>query len=186
MSYQNIHQSTEQKMIKAVEVMEDEFKGVRSGRATPALVDSIRVDYYNTPTPLKQLATISIPEPNIIIIKPYDVTSVGGIEKAILKSNLGITPVNDGKMVRLVIPPLSEERRKQMAKLLKDISERAKVAVRNIRRDANNQAEAEFKSGALPEDDKFRLKDELQKLTEKYEKKIDELISKKNKEIMEV
>ena len=185
MTYQRMQQDADQKMVKAIAVMDDEFKGLRSGRATPALVDNIRIDYYNTETPLKQLATISVPEPRLIIIKPYDISILGAIEKAILKSNIGITPNNDGKMIRLAIPPLSEERRKQLTKVVKDISERTKVTLRNIRRDVNSQIEIQSKDGKLPEDDKFRLKDELQKLTEKYEKQIDEVAQKKNKEIME-
>lgn len=186
MPAQQIIQNSEQKMVKAVEVMSGEFKGIRSGRASPALVENIRVEYYGTPTPLKQMATISIPEARLIIIKPYDATSLGTIEKAILKSDIGITPANDGKLIRLAVPHLSEERRKQLTKISKDIAEKAKISVRNVRRDALHQADEEEKSKAITEDDKFRIKDEMQKLTEKYEKQIDELLVKKNKEIMEV
>ena len=186
MPAQQIIQNSEQKMTKAVEVMTAEFKGIRSGRATPALVENIRVEYYGAPTPLKQIATISIPEARLIIIKPYDATSLGTIEKSILKSDIGITPANDGKLIRLAVPHLSEERRKQLTKVSKDTSEKAKIAVRNIRRDALHQVDEEEKKKTLTEDDKFRLKDELQKLTEKYEKQIDDLLVKKNKEIMEV
>ncbi|MFA5795250.1 MAG: ribosome recycling factor [Candidatus Brocadiia bacterium] len=179
-------QSNEQKMAKAIEVMSNDFKGIRSGRATPALVENIRVDYYGAPTPLKQLANISIPEARLVIIKPYDASVLQTVEKAILKSDIGITPANDGKMIRLAIPHLSEDRRKQLGKMAKDASEKTKISVRNVRREALHQVEEEEKKKTLTEDDKFRLKEDLQKLTDKYEKQIDELLSKKTKEIMEV
>lgn len=186
MSYQSIHQQSEQKMQKSVEVMNEETKGIRTGRATPALVENIRVEYYGAPTPLKQLASISIPEPRLIVIKPYDASILSSTEKAILKSELGITPQNDGKLIRLIIPHLSEERRKQLSKMVKDISERTKTSIRNIRRDSLKLVEEEEKAKSISEDDKFKLKDELQKLTEKYEKEVDTHIDKKTKEIMEV
>ncbi|MFH1227923.1 MAG: ribosome recycling factor [Planctomycetota bacterium] len=183
---QQIMQNSEQKMSKAIEAMNNEFKGIRSGRATPSLVDNVRVDYYGVPTPLKQLANISIPEARLMIIKPYDATVLQSVEKAILKSDIGITPANDGKMIRLAIPHLSEDRRKQLSKMAKDASEKTKISVRNVRREALHQVEEEEKKKALTEDDKFRLKEDLQKLTDKYEKQIDELLIKKTKEIMEV
>lgn len=186
MPYQEITQQSEHKMKKALEVMSDELKGIRTGRATPALVENIRAEYYSTQTPLKQLATISVPEPRLIIIKPYDPTVLGEVEKAILKSELGITPANDGKLIRLAIPPLSEERRRQLSKMVKDVAERIKVTIRNIRRDGNKQAEVDEKEGKLPEDDKFRLKEDLQKLTEKYEKQVADITDNKTQEIMEV
>lgn len=186
MPYNEIYQASEQKMTKVIEGVTNEFKSVRAGRATPGLVEHIRVEYYGAPTPLKQVATISIPEPRLIIIKPYDPSTLGNIEKAILKSDIGITPNNDGKLIRLPVPPLSEERRKQLSKMIKEMSEKTRISLRNIRRDSNKQAETEEKKGAMPEDDKFRLKDELQKLTEKYEKKIGEIVDNKTKEIMEI
>ncbi|MEK7448246.1 MAG: ribosome recycling factor [Planctomycetota bacterium] len=186
MPFNEIYQDAEQKMKKAVEVLLEEFKRIRTGRATPGLVESIQVDYYGTATPLKHLAAISIPEPKLLIIKPYDVSSTGAIEKAILKSEIGITPANDGKMVRLVIPPLSEERRKQLVKMIKELVEKAKVVVRNVRRDAIKQGEDEEKAKKISEDDKFLLKDKLQELTTNKEKEIDELLTKKTKEIMEI
>jgi len=186
MAYDDIVLEAEEKMEKAVEVLMHEFKGVRTGRATPGLVEGIPVDYYGAPTPIKQLATITIPDARMIVLKPFDPGSLGEIAKAIQKSNLGINPANDGKVIRLAIPPLSEERRRQMTKLAKDMVEKAKVAIRNVRRDANAQADAEEKAGTLTEDDRFKAKEEIQRLTEQYEAKADEAFEKKTKEIMEV
>jgi ribosome recycling factor len=186
MSYQTIHQESSQRMQKTIEVMNDEMRGIRTGRASPALVDNIRVEYYGSPTPLKQMAAISIPEPRLIVIKPYDISLLGEIGKAILKSELGITPQNDGKLIRLAIPHLSEERRKQLSKAVKDVAERTKTSIRNIRRDGLKSGDDEEKAKTLSEDDKFKLKDELQKMTEKFEKEVDNLIDKKIKEVMEV
>ncbi|MCK4908278.1 MAG: ribosome recycling factor [Planctomycetes bacterium] len=184
MPFNDIYQGSEQKMNKALDVMKDEFKRIRTGRATPGLVENIKVDYYGTPTMLKQLATISIPEPKLLIIKPFDVNSTGDIEKAILKSEIGITPNNDGKLIRLVVPPLSEERRKQLTKGIKELVEKAKISIRNIRRDAIKQGEDEEEKKILSEDDKFRLKEKMQELTTKKEKESGELLAKKTKEIM--
>ncbi|MBI4834351.1 MAG: ribosome recycling factor [Planctomycetes bacterium] len=186
MPYQVIMQQSEQRMQKTIQVMAEEIKGIRTGRASPALVDNIRVEYYGTQTPLKQLATISVPEPRLLVIKPFDMSCIGDIEKAILKSELGITPQSDGKLVRLAVPHLSEERRKQLSKMVKETAERNKVSVRNIRRDALKMAEDEEKAKTISEDEKFKVKDEMQKLTEKYEKEVDTLLEKKTKEIMEV
>jgi ribosome recycling factor len=176
----------EQKMQKAMEVMANEFKGIRAGRASPALVENIKVEYYGSPTPMKQLANISVPEPRMIIIKPFDQTSLGAIEKAIMTSDAGINPNNDGKLIRLNLPPLSEDRRKQLSKVARDTAEKIKVAVRNIRRDGIKLVEDEEKKKTITEDAKFKLKDELQKLTEKYEKQIDDNVSRKTAEIMEI
>ncbi|MFH0888923.1 MAG: ribosome recycling factor [Planctomycetota bacterium] len=173
-------------MQKALEVMVNEFKGIRTGRASPALVENIRVEYYGSPTPLKQIANISVPEPRMIIIKPYDQTFLKDIEKAIMTSDTGINPNNDGKLIRLNLPPLSEERRKQLSKVAKDTAEKAKVSVRNIRRDSIRLVEDEEKKKTLTEDAKFKLKDDLQELIEKNEKQIDELLSKKTADIMEI
>ncbi len=166
--------------------MTGEFRGIRTGRASPALVDNIKVEYYGSPTPLKQIANISVPEPRMIIIKPYDLSSLGAIEKAIMTSDAGINPNNDGKLIRLNLPPLSEDRRKQLSKVARDTAEKIKVAVRNIRRDGIKLVEDEEKKKTITEDAKFKLKDELQKLTEKYEKQIDDNVSKKTTEIMEI
>ena len=144
------------------------------------------MEYYGSPTPLKQIANISVPEPRMIIIKPYDLSSLGAIEKAIMTSDAGINPNNDGKLIRLNLPPLSEDRRKQLSKVARDTAEKIKVAVRNIRRDGIKLVEDEEKKKTITEDAKFKLKDELQKLTEKYEKQIDDNVSKKTTEIMEI
>jgi len=173
-------------MQKAIEVMNNEFRGIRTGRASPALVENIKVDYYGSPTPLKQIANISVPEPRSIIIKPFDPSALGAVEKAIMTSDTGINPNNDGKLIRLSIPPLSEERRKQLSKIAKDAAEKTKVSLRNIRRDSNRLIDEEEKKKTLTEDAKFKLKDELQKLTERYEKQTDEMLNKKTAEIMEV
>ncbi|MDI6732791.1 MAG: ribosome recycling factor [Planctomycetota bacterium] len=181
-----IYNNGEEKMQKAIEVMTNDFKGIRTGRASSAFVENIKVDYYGSPTPLKQIANIAVPEPRMIIIKPYDQSSLGAIEKAIMTSDTGINPANDGKLIRLNIPPLSEERRKQLSKVARDNAEKTKISIRNIRRDAIRVVEDEEKKKTLTEDAKFKLKDELQKLTEKYEKRVDELLSKKAAEIMEI
>jgi ribosome recycling factor len=186
MPYDDIVLEAEEKMEKAVEVLMQEFKGVRTGRATPGLVEGISVDYYGAPTNLRQLATITIPDARMIVLKPFDPGSLGEIEKAIQKSNLGINPANDGKVIRLAIPPLSEERRKQMVKMAKEMVEKAKVAIRNARRDGNTQADKEEKDKGLTEDEKFKAKEEIQRLTEQYEKKAEDAFEKKTKEIMEV
>ncbi len=186
MPYDDIYLEADDKMNKSASALAEELKGVRTGRASAGLVDSIRVEYYGAPTPLKQLATISVPDPRLIVIKPFDVSALAEIQKAIQKSELGINPMNDGKLIRLAVPPLSEERRKQLGRLVKDMVERARVSVRNVRRDAVKQAEDEEKDGTLTEDEKFKLKEEIQKLTEGLEKKLDEMLEKKQKEIMEV
>lgn len=176
----------ESKMQKAIEVMTHELKGVRTGRASPALVENVKVEYYGTPTPLKSLAALSTPEPSLIVVKPFDPGSLGEIEKAIQKADLGLNPQNDGKVLRVRVPPLSEERRKQMVKLVQEVAERQKVAVRNVRRDANKTIDDAEKAKKMSEDEKFRLKDECEKMTHRYEKTIDETAAKKSKEVMEV
>jgi ribosome recycling factor len=185
MPYDDIVLEAEDKMEKAIEVMVGEFRGVRTGRASPGLVDGVRVDYYGAPTPLKGLASITIPEPRMIMIKPFDAGAIGDIEKAIQKSDLGINPQSDGKIIRLVIPPLSDERRKQMSKLVKEVGEKAKVSIRNIRRDANQVAETEEKDKTISEDEKKRTRDEVDRLTKEYEAKVQDLVDKKTKEVME-
>ncbi|MBI2932152.1 MAG: ribosome recycling factor [Planctomycetes bacterium] len=185
MPYEDVVLEAEEKMEKAVEVMVNEFKGVRTGRASPGLVEGVRVEYYGAPTPLKGLASITVPEPRLIMIKPFDAKALGDIEKAIQKSDLGLNPQSDGKILRLVIPPLSEERRKQMSKLVKDIGEKAKVALRNVRRDANAAADAEEKEKKMSEDEKKRTREELDRLIKAHEAKIADLVERKIKEVME-
>ena len=176
----------EEKMEKAVDHLGHTFRGIRTGRASPGLVENIRVDYYGSPTPLTHMANVSIPEPRLIMIKPFDASAVADVVKAIQKSELGITPQSDGKIIRLVIPPLSEERRKQLSSMVKEKAEEARVAIRNVRRDANKQAKSAADDGHLPADDVAKLEEEIQTLTKTYEGKVDESLAKKTKEIMDV
>ena len=185
MTLDDILLETEEKMEHAVEHLRREFRGIRTGRASPALVDHIKVNYYGSPTDLRQLATISTPEATLIVIKPFDPSSLKDIEKAIFASDLGITPMSDGKVIRLGIPPLSTERRTQLAGQLKKMSEAARVAVRNARRDANKDIDTQEEEGELTEDQAKHGKDDVQKLTDKHEKAITEVLDAKTKEIRE-
>jgi len=186
MPYDDIVLEAEDKMEKAVAVLLDEMRGVRTGRASASLVDGLKVDYYGAPTALKALASITVPEPRMILVKPFDAGAIDGIVKAIQKSDVGLTPQSDGKIVRLSVPPMSEERRKQMAKLVKEHGEKAKVSIRNIRRDGNQQAEGEEKGGKMSEDELKRTREEIDRLTKEYEGKAIETVEKKTKEVMEV
>ncbi len=176
---------TEEKMESAVEYLRKEFRGIRTGQASVGLVDHIKVDYYGSPTDLRQLASIATPEPNLIVIKPFDPNSLKDIEKAIIASDLGITPQSDKNIIRLNVPALSIERRKQLANQVKKMAEQARVAVRNARRDGNKQLEKEQKSSEITEDDAYTGKEKTQELTNEYEKKIDELLDAKVKDIEE-
>jgi ribosome recycling factor len=175
---------TKQKMEKTIEHLKKELSKVRSGRASASILDDIKVDYYGTQMAITQLATISIPEPRLILIQPWDASSIPAIEKAILKSEIGITPTNDGKIIRLTIPQLTEERRKELIKLAKKICEENKVAIRNERRDAIEKIKADEKNKLISEDDSKRLQKEVQELTDTFIKKIDEIMALKEKEIM--
>lgn len=175
----------EEKMEKAADFFHRELRGIRTSRASAGLVEHIRVEYYGTPTELRQLASIAVPEPDMILIKPFDPGSVKDIERAIQASDLGITPAVDGRIIRLPVPPLSMERRTRLAGQLKRMAEEARVAVRNIRRDANKETDKEEHEGVLTEDDARKCKDEIQDLTDEYGKKIDGLLEEKNKEVME-
>ena len=181
MDYDTIVFETEERMEKALEVLKEKYRGMRTGRANVGLVDGIRVDYYGSSTPLKQIANISAPEADLLVIKPFDPGSLGEIEKAILKSDVGIHPQNDGKLIRLQVPPLSQERRKQLAQRAKETAEEARIAIRNIRRDGNKHADGIAKS--MSEDDLKKLKDEVQKLTKSFEEKIDAALDQKTKEL---
>ncbi len=176
----------EEKMEKAVLVFRDHLRGLRTGRASAGLVDSIRVSYYGSATPLKHLASIAVPESNLIVIKPFDPKLCGEIEKAILSSELGITPANDGKVIRLAVPPLSAERRKQLVARVRELAEEARVALRNIRRDANKKIDQEQKDKLLTEDERDRAKEDVQELIKDYEKKVEELVEQKSQEILEI
>jgi ribosome recycling factor len=175
----------EERMEKAVGVFRDELRGLRTGRATPALVDSMRVEYYGQPTPIKQLAQISTPDPQQILIRPYDQSVLKEIEKAIRSSDLGLSPSSDGKMIRLQVPPMSGEQRQKMVARIKKSAEEAKVACRNIRRDANKQLDQAEKDKELTEDQRDQAKEEVQELLKKFEEQIQQLADKKGKEIME-
>ncbi|MDH7576728.1 MAG: ribosome recycling factor [Bacillota bacterium] len=176
----------EEKMQKTVDLLAKEYKTLRAGRATPALLDKIFVDYYGTPTPINQLAAISVPEPRLLIIQPWDRNLVPQIEKAILKSDLGVTPASDGYLIRIVIPPLTQEKRKELAKVIHKKAEEARVAVRNLRREGNEQVKSEEKKREISEDEAKRNLDVIQKATDKYIKQIDQIAEAKEKEIMEV
>ena len=185
MTIKEIIQNTEEKMKKAFESMNRQFQEVRTGRASPSLVEGLHIDYYGTPTMLKQLAAISAPDAHLIVIQPWDPTAIVEIEKAILKSNLGINPSNDGKIIRLAVPQLSKERRLELAKVIHKMSEDGRVSMRTIRRDAKETVEKLEKDKIISEDEKFRGVDELQKAVDRYIAKIDELLKSKEKEVLE-
>ena len=174
------------KMQKSVEFLQHELQGLRTGKASPSLVENINVDYYGAPTRLRQIAGIATPEPRLIVINPYDPTSLGAIEKAILAANLGFTPMNDGRVIRVAIPELSEERRKEMTKLARRIAEERRVAVRNVRREANDQIKALQKNGKATEDERDQGLAQIQKDTDGCIVKIDASLAAKEKEIMAV
>ena len=176
----------EERMDKALGVFRDDLRGLRTGRATPALVDHLRVDYYGSPTPLKQLATIHAPEAQLLTVQPFDKSSIGTIERSIMQSDLGLTPSNDGQVIRLAFPQLTAERRKELVKVVKHRSEDARVAVRNIRRAARHDLEAFEKEGELSEDDLDRAEKELEKLTHEFIAEIDKMLEHKEQELLEV
>src|SRR5262245_29921159 len=185
MTADEILMDAEERMEKAANVFRDELRGLRTGRATPALVDNLRVEYYGSPTPLKQLAQISTPDPQQIVIRPFAAGDLKDIEKAIRSSDLGLAPNNDGKVIRLVVPPMSGEQRKKMVTQMKKQAEAAKVSCRNIRRDANKHFDQAEKDKELTEDERDQGKEAVQTLLKTWESKIDEMESKKEKEILE-
>ena len=185
-SVKDILRDAEERMKKSAEVLAHEFSTVRTGRATPSLVDGIKVDYFGTPTPLKSLAAISTPDAKLIVIQPWDASVCGDIEKAILKSELGITPVNDGKLIRLQVPDLSKERRIELAKVVKKMAEDGRISVRNVRHAAIEHIKKIEKDKIITEDEKFTGQDAIQKLTDKYIAKVEELLVAKEKEITEI
>jgi ribosome recycling factor len=186
MSIEEITFEAEERMEKSLALLGDQLRGIRTGRANVGLVESIRVEYYGSPTPLKQMANLSTPEPQQILIRPFDPSVVGDIVKAIQTSDLGLSPNSDGKVVRLNVPPLSVEQRKKLVNRVKELAEEARVAIRNIRRDANKQAELEQSEKILTEDDLAACKEEVQTLTKQYETKVNEAADKKSSEILEV
>ena len=182
MDYTNL----EEKMEKTVEVFSEKLSEVRAGRANPAILNKIRIDYYGTQTPINQVAAISVPEARLIVIQPWDMSALKEIEKAILASDIGINPNNDGKVIRLAFPELNEERRKELVKEIKKMAEEAKIAVRAVRRDGIEEAKSEQKQGNITEDELKQAENEIQKITDKNIEEIDEILSKKEKEIMSV
>jgi ribosome recycling factor len=185
MSVKDVVHGTEEKLKKSIDFVMREFSEIRTGRAHPGLVEGLHIDYYGTPTMLKGLAQISTPDPHMLIIQPWDPTAIPEIEKAILKSNLGINPSNDGKIVRLTVPALSKERREEMVKIVHKKAEDGKISLRTIRHEAKAYLEKLEKDKAITEDDKFRGIDEVQKLVDKYGVKVDEIIKNKEREILE-
>jgi ribosome recycling factor len=180
------YKEIEDKMTKAISVLKEELAGLRAGRANPAILDKLTVDYYGVPTPINQLGSISVPEARVIIIQPWEAKILKDIEKAIQKSDIGINPNNDGKVIRLVFPVLTEERRRELTKQVKKHGEESKIAIRSIRRDAIERFKAQKKAGEITEDDLKDAEDDVQKMTDKYIAEIDKVVEKKEKEIMEV
>ena len=176
---------TEDRMKKALKALNDEFNTLRTGRASTALFDKIRVEYYGNPTPLNQVATISVPEARLVVIQPWDKSVVGEIEKAIQKSELSLNPNNDGKVIRIAIPPLTEERRQEYVKVAKNMAEQSRVSIRNSRRDANEDMKKAQKDGTISEDGLKRAEDDIQKLTDKYIDEVNLALEEKEKEILE-
>jgi ribosome recycling factor len=185
MTTNEIIKDTESRMEKAVEVLVNELRGLRTGRATPALLDTLRVEYFGSPTPLKQLAQVTTPDAQSLMIKPFDASTLKDIEKAIRSSDLGLAPNNDGKVIRLTVPPMSGEQRKKLVAQVKKSAEAQKVSCRNIRRDGNKHFETAEKNKEMTEDERDKGKEKVQALLKKYEDKIDELEARKAKEIME-
>ncbi|MBM7716455.1 ribosome recycling factor [Siminovitchia sp. FSL H7-0308] len=178
--------NVKEKMKKAIQVYTRELASIRAGRASAALLDKISVDYYGVPTPINQLATVSVPEARLLVIQPYDKAVLGDMEKAILKSDLGLTPANDGSLLRISIPQLTEERRKELVKQVKREAEDAKVVIRNIRRDGNDELKKLEKNGDISEDDLRSYGEDIQKLTDEHIKKIDQITKEKEQEVLEV
>lgn len=185
MSYDEILMDAEERMEKAVDVLKNNLAGIRTGRANPGLVDSLRAEAYGSPTPIKQLASVGAPEPTQIVIRPYDVGTIKDIEKAIVASDLGFNPQSDGRVIRINIPPLSTDVRRKMVSRIKELAEEAKVAIRNIRRDGNKAADQGEKDKVLTEDQRDDAKNEVQELTKKYETKVSDMAKSRESEVME-
>ena len=181
-----VFDAMKEKMNKTIAVLEKDFAGMRAGRATPAVLDKIQVDYYGVPTPIQQMAAVSVSEGRILVIQPWDVSTINPISKAIQASDLGITPMNDGKVIRLTFPPLTEERRKMLCKDVSKTAEESKVAIRSIRRDAIDKIKAMKKNSEITEDDQHEAEEDLQKITDKAIKDVDAIYAAKEKEIMAV
>jgi ribosome recycling factor len=186
MGLKDVVVQTDVLMKKAVDSVVREFSEVRTGRAHPALVEELHIDYYGTPTPVKQVAAVSAPDASSLIIQPWDPSALPEIEKALMNSKIGGTPNNDGKMIRLVIPPLSEERRKELAKMVKDMAEKGRVSLRSIRREANDKIARLKKDSVISEDDNFKGQEEVQKLTDKFIKEVDTILERKSKDLLNI
>ncbi|MBU1168136.1 MAG: ribosome recycling factor [Proteobacteria bacterium] len=182
----SIHQETKERMGKTIDALKKDMQRVRTGRASANMLDSVKVDYYGTLTPLNQMASISVPESRLITIQPWDVSALKEIEKGILKANVGLTPSSDGKIIRISVPPLTEERRKEIVKIVNKTCEEYKVAVRNIRRDSNEMLKNLKKDNEISEDQQFKAQDKVQSITDDHIKIIDELLKDKEKEILEI
>jgi ribosome recycling factor len=182
----DVLQDLRERMSKTVDVLQDDLLGIRTGRASPALVEKLLVEYYGAMTPLIHLASVAVPEPRLLVIRPFDPAALSGIERAILKSDLGLTPMNDGKLIRLSIPRLTEERRRELVRVVARRVEEARIAIRNLRRDALKDLQDFEKEKMISEDEFFRAKDEVQALTDEYIEKIDEIGQRKEEEVMEV
>ncbi len=180
-----LYKDLRSRMKKSVQKCESELKGIRTGRASTVLLEEIKVEYYGVPTPIKQLATLSVPEPRMVLIQPWDKSVINEIEKAIRNSNLGLSPSNDGNVVRVSFPPLTEERRRELVRVVRKIGEEFKIAIRNIRRDGNEEVKEMEKEKMISEDEAKKALKEIQKITDEFIKAIDELVEKKEKEIME-
>ncbi|MCM8831344.1 MAG: ribosome recycling factor [Candidatus Omnitrophica bacterium] len=185
MLYKQILIEIEEEMKKAIEATKREFSELRSGRANPKIVEGIKVNYYGTPVLLKDIATVTVPEARMIVINPWDASSLKEIEKAILQANLGITPVSDGKIIRLIIPPLSAERRNELAKVVKKVAEEGKISIRTIRQNGKDRIKNLEKEKKISEDERFKAEEELQKITDKYIDQIDKILQEKEKELKE-
>jgi ribosome recycling factor len=186
MAIDDLIQDATRRMDKSVEAAQAEFATLRTGRASPALLDRVQIDYYGQKTPLKQLATINAPEPRLLTVQPFDPNSLGTIERAIQESDLGLTPNNDGKVIRLPIPQLTEERRKELVKVVRGMAEDGRVAIRNVRRDVIHHLKELIDKGEVGKDEEHRAEERVQKLTDEHTKKIDELLQRKEAEILEV
>ncbi len=182
---EEIYEETKDRMSKSIASMKTDMKRIRTGRASTSLLDGIRVDYYGTPTPLSQMSTVSIPESRLITIQPWDTSVIKDIEKAIMKSDLGLTPSSDGKIIRIAIPPLTEQRRKELVKMVANLCEDYKIGIRNIRRDSNDILKSLKKDGDISEDDAFKAQEQVQKITDEFIEKIDKVYKEKEKEILE-
>ncbi|HOO77434.1 MAG TPA: ribosome recycling factor [bacterium] len=176
----------ELKMLKSVDVVKGEFASIRTGKASPALIENIVVDYYGTRSRLRDLAGISTPEARLLVVQPWDPNSLSDIEKAIMQANVGLNPSNDGKIIRIPVPEISEERRRDLVKVIKKIAEEGKVSIRNVRREANHQIEELGKGGKVPEDEKFRFLEEVQTKTDEYVREIEDLLAAKERELLEI